>query len=370
VYLLLKYIFSESGHNFSLAVFTAFVAGLIAIISLFDETERAMKVSARARRGFTLIELLVVIAIIAILIALLLPAVQQAREAARRSTCKNNLHNIGLALHNYHETFGIFPMGGFDYKNNANHEGWGWGAYILPQMEQGPLFNKMGVNRRRLKQMLDVSGANGRQLAQTRLSAFVCPSDPDSNSGLMDGGRMNGGSGRHFNGDSSVNNNFRVAKSNYVGVCGYFDVDWEKNDGVLFMNSPIRIRDITDGTSNTFAVGERDRRCAHGAWVGNRNATGGGPQGADYTLGKVSRPLNESSNASHRCVEGFSSAHVGGGHFLFCDGKVAFISDNINFRNVRNGNANGRAHNAGEAARLGTYQRLGIRNDGQVLGDY
>ncbi|GAB4140848.1 MAG: DUF1559 domain-containing protein [Planctomycetaceae bacterium] len=329
-----------------------------------------MHMSLRARRGFTLIELLVVIAIIAILIALLLPAVQQAREAARRSTCKNNLKQIGIALHNYHETFGMFPMGGYRHRNNSNNEGWGWGAYILPQLEQEVLFNSMNVNGRRLTQMLRNNGPNGRRLAQTKLAVFVCPTDPDSRSGLMDGGRMNGGTGRHFRGDSGIPRSFRVAKSNYVANCGYFDVDWTRNDGVLFMNSSIRFRDIQDGTTNTFLIGERNRRCAHGAWVGNRNPLGGGPQGCDYTLGKVSRPLNEASNASHRCVEGFASDHTGGAHFLFCDGKVYFISENINFRNVRNGNRNGRQHNLSEAARLGIYQRLGIRNDRQVIGDF
>lgn len=231
------------------------------------------------RAGFTLIELLVVIAIIAILIALLLPAVQQAREAARRSSCKNNLKQIGLALHNYHDTYNMFPMGG--YRGNTNEESWGWGAYLLPQLEQQTLFDQIQVNNLRLTQVM--ADPNLRTFTATPLTVFICPSDTGRN-GIMDGPRLNSSSGRHFNGLSGVGTGFRVGKSNYIGVCGYgdvsrFDGQTRRPDGILYLNSSIRFRDITDGTSNTFAVGERDYFCHQGAWVGNRNPRGGGPQG-------------------------------------------------------------------------------------------
>lgn len=321
----------------------------------------------RSRTGFTLIELLVVIAIIAILIALLLPAVQQAREAARRTQCRNNLKQIGIALHNYHDVHGTLPMGG--YPGGSNNESWGWGAYILPQLEQDNLHEQMGVSTQHLTDMM--SDANLRPLSQTKLDAFICPSDRGKH--LMDGGRMNGGSGRHFNGNSTgYNNSFRVAKSNYIGVCGFGDVSRGSNDGVLHKGSAVGFRDIIDGLSNTFAVGERDFRCAQGAWIGNRNPNGSGSQGHDYTIGMVSRPLNDTSNATHRCVEGFSSPHPGGAHFLFCDGSTQFISENIDYNvNPTPGNVNTPVKaTTAQKQNSGTYQRLGIRDDEQVVGDY
>ena len=143
-----------------------------------------MKKACRSnrQRGFTLIELLVVIAIIAILIALLLPAVQQAREAARRSTCKNNLKQIGLAMHNYHETFGMFPPGyveeilpsnGGVVVDNEGH--WAWNAMLLPYMDQAPLYNQLNVGTVPVSTMLN--NATARSSMQKPMPAFRCPSD-------------------------------------------------------------------------------------------------------------------------------------------------------------------------------------------------
>jgi len=312
--------------------------------------------TVRRNRGFTLIELLVVIAIIAILIALLLPAVQQAREAARRSTCKNNLKQMGLALHNYHDIYGMFPIGCQDY-GVANYEMWGWGASILPQLDQAPLFQSLQVNNLTMSQVLTNSSLY--PYLQTPLPVFICPSDP-SRDNLMSGGQMNGGTGRHMNGVSGIGTAFRVGKSNY----------------------PYRLRDITDGPSNTFLLGERTTYCAAAAWCGNRNPSGGGPQGADYTLGRVSVPLNIQNNNSHWCTEGFSSQHVGGGHFLMGDGAVRFISENIGYRLhrnatdlVRDGNGPNRTGWRIDIAGdwnyvLGVYQRLGMRDDSVPIGEF
>lgn len=320
----------------------------------------------KRRAGFTLIELLVVIAIIAILIALLLPAVQQAREAARRTQCRNNLKQIGVALHNYHDTNASFPPGGIDAA--ASHQSWGWGAFILPQMEQDNLHEQMGVTDQTLWEMLN--DTNLRPLAQTKLDAYICPSDRGKH--LMDGGGSSlSSNGREFSGQANVGSGFRVAKSNYVGVCGFGDVSETNNDGALPLNGGIAFRDIIDGTSNTFAVGERDFRCGQGAWIGNRNPDGSGPQGADYTMGMVSRPLNDPNNGSHQCVEGFSSPHPGGAHFLFCDGSTQFISENIDYNDsgVYTNTTPPKATNAQKQA-AGTYQKLGIREDGQVVGEF
>ena len=177
----------------------------------------------RRVRGFTLIELLVVIAIIAILIALLLPAVQQAREAARRSTCKNNLKQFGIALHNYHDIYNYFPgamvsagpitnaYGSGTYGTEGTHALWGWGAAILPQMEQTPLFQKMGVN----SSTLHNAAANATTLAamQNTFPAYRCPSDtsPDTNDFRQ---IPNGGSGDV----NCTTGCVPVATSSYIGV--------------------------------------------------------------------------------------------------------------------------------------------------------
>ena len=132
--------------------------------------------SQHRRRGFTLIELLVVIAIIAILIALLLPAVQQAREAARSSQCKNNLKQLGLAMHNYHDTYKMFPPDNTFTKGKiatSSIPAWGWGTYLLPYLDQAPLFKRMGVNKRTLNQMLN--NATLKKLTQTSLPVFFVP---------------------------------------------------------------------------------------------------------------------------------------------------------------------------------------------------
>ena len=344
--------------------------------------------SRQRSRGFTLIELLVVIAIIAILIALLLPAVQQAREAARRSTCKNNLKQIGIAIHNYNDSYKQFPPGCLPKKEAAsnNYENqyasWGWQAYILPQMDQAPLFDALQINDMDLQEW--ASAANLNQLFPP-LPAYVCPTDEG-------GGRiMQGGIRQSFATSGAVGpqfpnqNTFRPPKSNYIGVAGYADHNRPNgyhrnlNTGVLFNRSTISFRDIKDGPSNTFLVGERDERCGAGTWIGSRNAEGGGRRGNDFILGKVSTPLNNPiSSGSNDCTDGFSSSHPGGAHFLFCDGHVSFISENINFRNCNcGGNANHQIGNSNNIYNnqtwfneMGVYQHLGIRRDRNPVGDF
>ncbi len=292
------------------------------------------------RRGFTLIELLVVIAIIAILIALLLPAVQQAREAARRSSCKSKLKQMGVALHNFHDVHGALPAGSI--RDGNNQEAWGWGAYLLPQLEQAPLFDDLDVFNRRLRD-LGGSAAN-RALARTSLDIFLCPSDPAEEINAR----------RHFDGSGwPGGGNGRVATANYIGVCGTGNVSDTNNNGVLRMapnNSEYaltKFRDITDGTSNTMMVGERSYRCWAGAWAGNRNPRGNGPRGADYTMGRTQIAMNGAIGSNtNGCRQSFGSEHTGGSQFCFSDGAVRFVSENIN---------------------INTYRRLGRRNDGEVV---
>jgi len=318
--------------------------------------------SEQRHRGFTLIELLVVIAIIAILIALLLPAVQAAREAARRSSCKNNLKQIGVALHNYFDVHNTFPMGGLDGPSSQSQ--WGWGAYILPQMEQKALFDQLQVNTLTCRQVRQDGNLN--QLLRTSLDAFQCPSDTTGETLDRTRELRSQNDGRDLNG-------LLPGTSNYVGVAGLFDVPVTNNNGVLHMQSKVKFRDMTDGSSNTLMVGERSFDCMAGTWSCNRNPNGGGPRGADYTMGHVSKPINDPPPANNlftngsQCADAFTSFHPGGAQFLFADGSVHFLSENIQFSTPLGRDPGNQTF---DATTLGIYQRLGIRNDGQPVNDF
>lgn len=329
----------------------------------------------QSRRGFTLIELLVVIAIIAILVALLLPAVQQAREAARRSSCKNNLKQIGLALHNYHDTFGVFPPGMI--KNacqstsvphcgsgdvGREHNALGWMAMLLPYVEQGALYDALSDSTGNFRGRWQGGGANDPP--RKFISAYMCPSDPAPEENAAWGG---------------------LAKSNYVGCIangrtgtGHSEIDGEttgtsaiatypddfatgvpggasaeKGNGLFYANSKRRMRDVTDGTSNSLAVLERsgykpDHTLPEGAlWIGNqrnrppRQIFGRTPTRTDNSAANLPNGSNM-ENAS-------GSAHDGGAQFLLVDGSVRFISENI---------------------AVSTFADLGHISDGQVLGEF
>ena len=283
----------------------------------------------RAHRchGFTLIELLVVIAIIAVLIGLLLPAVQKVREAAARIKCQNNLKQLGLALQNYHGDFGSFPPA---YRATFFGVGWGWGAFLLPYVEQQPLYNQLGLPNATFGNGVDL--APPTPLTQTRLSIFLCPSDngPDLN---------------------TLKRNH--AKSNYRGVCGPRDPNsypWGSDmGGVLFWNSRIRLTDVTDGTSNTLALGECMLDVSTGkvaaVWVGMECSVGGFRYISDvfWSVGDGDFVINGPG------AQAFSSRHTSGTSFAFCDGSVHFI---------------------GNAVRSTTVQVLAGRADGLLPGDF
>ncbi|RUL85289.1 DUF1559 domain-containing protein [Tautonia sociabilis] len=187
-----------------------------------------------ARRGFTLIELLVVIAILGVLVALLLPAVQKAREAARRISCTNNLKQVALALHSYHDASGALPMG-YSHVPGYRTGGFGWAAAILPQMEQGPLFDAINFD-------LAAWTVENATACVTPISSYLCPSDETSQQGQLD------------------REGLRFAMASYVASFGPGDMDFgdpEDRRGLFSRNSRIRFADITDGLSQTLAVGER-----------------------------------------------------------------------------------------------------------------
>jgi prepilin-type N-terminal cleavage/methylation domain-containing protein/prepilin-type processing-associated H-X9-DG protein len=339
-------------------------------------------------RGFTLIELLVVIAIIAILIALLLPAVQQAREAARRTQCRNNLKQMGLALHNYHDNYLMFPRGNYfsqagggtiqdpnPYRGRSAH------MMLLPYIDQGPLYNTLDFS------LASDNGVNNTA-CQKIIAAFLCPSDLGTDNSAVGGGNNYAGS---------------AGPSVYWG--SHTTANTEANQIGLFNTKVnVAIRDVTDGTSNTVAMGEQiiarpdgtptsvNSRAAtkRGGAIGTApmtfmsvgdqntfatsctNATIGyvddsGPEGVRWTNGIANQtlfntilnpnsPLPNCINACTTCsatdnmgMWAARSRHTGGVHTLLADGSVKFVSDNVDNT---------------------TWQRAGARADGNVLGEF
>jgi len=340
----------------------------------------------RVKRGFTLIELLVVIAIIAILIALLLPAVQQAREAARRSQCKNNLKQIGLALHNYEELFKTLPpgviatpgssLGGATAPGNYLS----WNQMILTQMDNSPLAKKFVRESSILDATATVSSPGGNlRLAQSVLPTLRCPSDvgPEQNDNtlLVSQGTSN------YPGNFGVGVPVATSGTNLSIVC----------QGVFGQNTRVRLTDIKDGTSNCFLVGERRMGRTCNSWdagavgylglvapgtsisVGNfctfwagidvetdlveiLGTTTDGAAAATAVNGNAIK-VNTESLPEDPTIDlhqddttiGFNSYHTGGAHFLLGDGTVRFISENVDGP---------------------TYQNLSRRSDGATLGPF
>lgn len=323
-------------------------------------------ITALQRQGFTLVELLVVIAIIGILVALLLPAIQSARESGRRANCSSNLKQIGVALLLHEDVKGHFPTGAKPSNGRDHASGraaWGWGSYILPYLEQEQLYEDMLVDTQELHDLM-IDYEQFRALPQTPLSIYRCPSD--------DGPELN--HERSFT--NSRYGDTPLATSNYIAVQG---TRWANGDydsetdtwitqrgdpwGTFWVGSKTKLSDIKDGTSNTFIVGERCWENFAGIWVGVRNYNGTGEWGLRQALGISNVKPNAPNPEGNR---GFSSNHPKGTLFVFADGHVSFIPDNINFDNT---GAGAGVRNA-NLANMGTYQRLARRNDGQTVGDY
>lgn len=341
-----------------------------------------LQVIRKRSTGFTLVELLVVIAIIGVLVALLLPAVQAAREAARRSSCTNNMKQLALACHNYHDVHQKFPMGFFaDYRGNwmaAETNGtlhrkdnvkagaqWSWGARLLPFIENQPMYDALGVSSRSAADARNDASVDG--FIGEHLINYRCASDTTE-------------SALTFAVKAGINNFSGVDKpvgtGNYMGSCGLYQTSGLPNNGIFFGNSEVRVAEITDGTSSTFLLGERtgQRGCGAGWWMAARNVRGKWTSGVFRVIGRVSVELNAfgpDDNADAACDQGFGSLHPGGANMAMCDGSIHFISEDIDFGNggadVGNDTAyEGSASGAPNYTMLGTYQRLGIRNDGQV----
>ncbi len=348
--------------------------------------------SRKSRAGFTLIELLVVIAIIAVLIALLLPAVQQAREAARRTVCKNNLMQLGLALHNYHDTYLTFPLGGFYTpvpSSTSGGTGISFFVGLLPQLDQKPLFDQLALN---IPNSGSSSSNNASILKGVVLPTLRCPSSPmpqfvdmvqfpitfppttapfllPSYAGVSGAAQNGSGSAGGF--PETRIRDFATCFS----VTGANQASW---GGILVANDNIRIAAVTDGTSNVLAVAESSDYVLTpaaakvavdgGAGFGWTHATVCSGTGSAYACAGVSSPLrpvnlitvmhpigfrNWPSN-NNNCTglnpnRPFISAHTGGAHALISDGSVRFLGDSTD---------------------LLTLKRLATRDDGQVVGEF
>lgn len=353
----------------------------------------------KRRTGFTLIELLVVIAIIAILVALLLPAVQQAREAARRSHCKNNLKQIGLALHNYHGAHSVFPAGYFSFATNngagpatANIDpltwdaapGWGWSAMLLPFLDAENLTGQIDFDA-------PLWAPANSSAIQTKLPVFLCPSATGGDESFTV--RDASGNALLIGGSSVV-----LGRSHYVashgqescwGECGsspagvvFTDIYTSATasvsingnaaavaDGPFYRNSQTRMRDVTDGLSNTVFVGEHSSRLSEKTWVGvipgafthpqfstpenGPDAAGtltlvhAGPSGGELDI--TGLPIIHPINFPTYHVGQMFAEHHGGGHVGLGDGSVRFVSENIN---------------------LLTWAELSSIDEGEVTGEF
>jgi prepilin-type N-terminal cleavage/methylation domain-containing protein/prepilin-type processing-associated H-X9-DG protein len=290
----------------------------------------AIRLSSRvpeARAAFTLVELLVVITIIGILIALLLPAVQAAREAARRMQCGNNFRQVGIALHNYDAAKDCFPPGDIHRSSGGRGE-WSWSTYLLPYLECQNVYDMINFSDTDFYAW----GAQGktRLAARTRIPAYLCPSDP------MDGELVDIATFDAPEQDSLED----VAMTNMCGVAdsyeyrggGHSNRSWDllafpqQVDGIFGRNATCRIADIRDGTSNTLVVGE-----VTGAGKGTHN----GPLWAARNLQDTQHGINGiysapgGTYANYFYDAGFASWHPGGCNFVMADGSVAFLSQNI-----------------------------------------
>ncbi|MFM9117036.1 MAG: DUF1559 domain-containing protein [Planctomycetota bacterium] len=278
--------------------------------------------SRRARTGFTLVELLVVLAIIGIMVALLLPAVQAAREAARRTSCTNNMRQLGIALHLYHDVQQTFPSGwlGTDPATRlpdvSGPTGWAWASMVLPYLEQ------KNVSESVVNFNLPLLAPQNDTARTLFLPVFRCPSDPGQTT---------------FNlGDEDDPNTIitRLAMSNYIGVFGTTELeDCEGlpigqicyGNGAFQHQQGVKNADFLDGLSNTLLVGERSSRLGYSTW------TGVVPHGEE-SLARVLGIVDHSPNYSGAHLDDFTSQHKAGANFVLGDGSVRLIVSTIDLK--------------------------------------
>lgn len=331
------------------------------------------RVQHRHHRGFTLIELLVVIAIIAILVALLLPAVQQAREAARRSQCKNNLKQTGTALHNYHDVHGQFPaalLNSGRYTNGSTINGetrntTGW-TMLLPYIDETARFDQWDFNNGSSSSNPRAGGTAPDSSVNSALwanvpTSLLCPSHPEA-----------GTRSTYAPGTGSFYSRRDATITSYLFSAGQF-TDYDSNytahltnnrQGAFGNNGAAKFKTIRDGTSNCLAIGEAwggsswrtsshygpwgltgTHTCCHGRVVSNSNTTVTAAQARDWHINGA-----WAGNAAGKVYAWvFSSGHMGGAHFLLCDGSTRFLNDTMDYQ---------------------TFVRAAYIHDGELLGDF
>jgi len=343
------------------------------------------------RKAFTLIELLVVIAIIAILVALLLPAVQQAREAARRSSCKNNLKQIGLAIHNYEATHGVMPPGylwqdgtrfttisnpGYPMSNDPvdNHMGLAWGTMILPFIEQPALYDRFNFG-------LPCFDPANQAARETPISTYLCPSDAYSEGKFVErdvnfaassyAGNWGPASGR-VNTPGNPADDVNLDDTPGLGSAPAA-ATFRACEGVLYRNSKTGFRDITDGLSNTLLIGERTNGLIYDSNGNPIAGAGGGHEIFENAWAAACRDETDAGDDHGHMVlfdtefgpnraeqdgsgtynfgpdRGVSAPHQGQAQFTLCDGSVRGISENVD---------------------LGVYRGLSSRDGGEVIGEF
>ena len=351
--------------------------------------------SPHERPAFTLVELLAVIAIIGVLIGLLLPAVQSARESARGSQCSSNLKQIGLALHNFHDARGFFPPAQVSDASSAvpywdlSGANWGWGTYILPYVEQSDIFVQFKPNFiYPVPSDTNTLAATGSSstlapLVKTAMPIYLCPSDPQ---GPLTSDRTENKDERRI---LSGGQNVRYARSNYILSMSGSSVNNDRRtklfEGIAFSNSRVKFKDVTDGTGSTLAAGERVDAVSGGG-RGTGGTTQWGPNSGGFVMNIA--PINPASavwagtnlhgyanpdaytvGSLHRGIawvgasayygindfstvdasKGYSSNHPGGASFVYADGSVRLLNQDIDAT---------------------TLSRLANRRDGKVIGAY
>jgi len=354
---MLQWAFNE----FSTVLFLYFSLSLLMGLSMNASVTR------HRRQAFTLVELLVVIAIIGVLVALLLPAVQAAREAARRSQCGNNMKQIGLAMHNYHDTLSTFPAGAFNLREAWPSNGTNWRTLILPYIEQNNLYDNLSFTDTSHFMAGGAAGGNAllgnEALDNLVLDAYRCPSTVLEEIG--------------------GHNNTKAMNACYVGIQGAArpvpgdnpDIGtkdcgqgWSCNNGILAANQAFRMASITDGTSNTMIVAEQSALVGgvnrtsnyYGAWYGSRHSKpvdsplGCGDLWQTGTTCVRFAPNSQvvqtgATDTMYRNNTHINSLHPGGIMAANADGSIKFIPETIDFL---------------------TLKRLACRYDGQPLGSY
>ncbi|MCB0186778.1 MAG: DUF1559 domain-containing protein, partial [Caldilineaceae bacterium] len=319
---------------------------------------------------------------------------QQAREAARRTQCKNNLKQLGLALHNYHDVNKVFPPGYINQFDNpqptnsgayasavaAERCSWSWTAFILPYIEESALYNQINVGNTRLKDA--ILPANHLSVMSQPMGAFRCPSDtgPDVNTAktlvdstgtarqLATSNYVGVNSGRKWHGQTGANDTWITGPGEgQLSQWGTPPNATQSPTGIFWRNSRVAIRDITDGTSNTLMVGERaweltnpngtNHACRAGTMFGERITNE--QSEISRGLGSTSGPINGPNGGG--CSRTFSSRHEGGSQFTMCDGSVRFISENIDHNALTTGGTN---------AIDSLLEKIASRDDGQVVGEF